>query len=220
LQDSRNFAANFYKHRNVSISPVGTFLFFLPLAQNERFTRRTTFGKPFLTPNLISNSFNFSLKMANYTYLTQSGYDKLKTELEELKTTGRQEAARAIAEARAQGDLSENAEYDAAKDAQGMLEMKISELETVLANARIIDESQLDASKVAIMSNVTIKNLKTGKEMTYKLVSETEADAKQMKISVTSPIGQGLLGKTKGQVAKISTPGGALEFEVTNITIG
>jgi transcription elongation factor GreA len=158
--------------------------------------------------------------MANYTYLTQSGYDKLKTELEELKTTGRQEAARAIAEARAQGDLSENAEYDAAKDAQGMLEMKISELETVLANARIIDESQLDASKVAIMSNVTIKNLKTGKEMTYKLVSETEADAKQMKISVTSPIGQGLLGKTKGQVAKISTPGGALEFEVTNITIG
>jgi transcription elongation factor GreA len=158
--------------------------------------------------------------MANYTYLTQSGYDKLKTELEELKTTGRQEAARAIAEARAQGDLSENAEYDAAKDAQGMLEMKISELETVLANARVIDESQLDASKVAIMSNVTIKNLKTGKEMTYKLVSETEADAKQMKISVTSPIGQGLLGKTKGQVAKISTPGGALEFEVTNITIG
>jgi len=158
--------------------------------------------------------------MANYTYLTQGGYDKLKAELDELKTTGRQEAARAIAEARAQGDLSENAEYDAAKDAQGMLEMKISEIETVLANARVIDESQLDASKVAIMSNVTIKNLKTGKEMTYKLVSETEADAKQMKISVTSPIGRGLLGKTKGQVAKITTPGGALEFEVTNITIG
>lgn len=158
--------------------------------------------------------------MANYTYLTQSGYDKLKAELEELKTTGRQEAARAIAEARAQGDLSENAEYDAAKDAQGMLEMKISELETVLSNARVIDESQLDASKVAILSNVTIKNLKTGKEMTYKLVSETEADAKLMKISVTSPIGQGLLGKVKGEVAKITTPGGALEFEVVEISIG
>lgn len=144
----------------------------------------------------------------------------MKSDLEELKTTGRMEAARAIAEARAQGDLSENAEYDAAKDAQGLLELKISELETVLSSARIIDESQLDASKVAIMSNVTIKNLKTGKEMTYKLVSETEADAKQMKISVTSPIGQGLLGKVKGEVAKVNTPGGALEFEVVDITVG
>ncbi|HLP95233.1 MAG TPA: transcription elongation factor GreA, partial [Saprospiraceae bacterium] len=142
--------------------------------------------------------------MANYTYLTQGGYDKLKSELEELKTTGRMEAARAIAEARAQGDLSENAEYDAAKDAQGLLELKISEMETVLSTARIIDESQLDASKVAILSNVTIKNLKTGKEMTYKLVSETEADAKQMRISVTSPIGQGLLGKVIGEVAKVT----------------
>jgi transcription elongation factor GreA len=158
--------------------------------------------------------------MANYTYLTQEGYDKLKNELEELKTTGRMEAARAIAEARAQGDLSENAEYDAAKDAQGLLELKISEIETVLSNARVIDESQLDASKVAILSNVTIRNTKTGKEMTYKLVSESEADAKLMKISVTSPIGQGLLGKVKGDTAKINTPGGVLEFEVTNITIG
>jgi len=158
--------------------------------------------------------------MANYTYLTQGGYDKLKAELEELKTTGRQEAARAIAEARSQGDLSENAEYDAAKDAQGMLEMKISELETVLSNARVIDESQLNDSKVAILSNVTIKNLKTGKEMTYKLVSETEADARQMKISVTSPIGQGLLGKIRGEVAKITTPAGAMEFEVVDISIG
>lgn len=158
--------------------------------------------------------------MANYTYLTQGGYEKLKAELEELKTAGRQEAARAIAEARAQGDLSENAEYDAAKDAQGMLEMKISELETVLANARVIDESQLDTSKVAIMSNVTIKNLKTGKELTYKLVSETEADTKQMKISVSSPIGSGLLGKEKGEVAKITTPAGIMEFQVVDITIG
>lgn len=158
--------------------------------------------------------------MANYTYLTQSGYDKLKAELEELKTTGRAEAARAIAEARAQGDLSENAEYDAAKDAQGMLEMKISELETVLSNARVLDESQLDDSKVAILSNVTIKNMKTGKELTYKLVSETEADTKLMKISVTSPIGAGLLGKERGDAVKIETPGGTLEFKVLDITIG
>jgi transcription elongation factor GreA len=158
--------------------------------------------------------------MANYTYLTQNGYDRLRNELDELKSTGRQEAARAIAEARAQGDLSENAEYDAAKDAQGLLEFKINELETIMSNARVIDESLLDDSKVAILSNVTIKNLKTGKEMTYKLVSESEADAKQMRISVTSPIGQGLLGKLKGEVAKVTTPAGAMEFEVVNITVG
>lgn len=158
--------------------------------------------------------------MANYIYLTQEGYDKIKAELEELKTTGRQEAARAIAEARSQGDLSENAEYDAAKDAQGLLELKINELETVLSNARVIDQSQLDSSKVAILSNVTIKNVKTGKEMTYKLVSETEADAKLMKISVSSPIGQGLLGKVIGEVAKITTPAGPMEFEVLNISLG
>lgn len=158
--------------------------------------------------------------MANYTYLTQEGYDKVKAELEELKATGRQEAARAIAEARAQGDLSENAEYDAAKDAQGLLELKINDLETVLSNARVIDQSQLDSSKVAILANVTIKNLKTGKEMTYKLVSETEADTKLMKISVSSPIGQGLLGKAKGEVANITTPAGPMEFEVLNISLG
>jgi transcription elongation factor GreA len=158
--------------------------------------------------------------MANYIYLTQGGFDKVKAELEELKSVGRQEAARAIAEARSQGDLSENAEYDAAKDAQGLLELKISELETIVSNARIIDESLLDDSKVAILSNVTIKNLKTGKEMTYKLVSETEADAKQMKISVTSPIGQGLLGKIRGEVAKVTTPAGQMEFEVVEITVG
>jgi transcription elongation factor GreA len=158
--------------------------------------------------------------MANYTYLTQEGYDRIKAELDELKTTGRQEAARAIAEARAQGDLSENAEYDAAKDAQGLLELKINELETVLSNARIIDESQLDDSKVAILSNVTIKNLKTGKEMTYKLVSESEADPKLMKISVSSPIGHGLLGKVRGDVARVTTPAGPMEFEVIDISVG
>jgi transcription elongation factor GreA len=158
--------------------------------------------------------------MANYTYLTQGGYDRIKNELEELKTTGRQEAARAIAEARSQGDLSENAEYDAAKEAQGLLELKISELEAVMANARIIDESNLDASKVAILTNVTIKNIKTGKEATYKLVSESEADSKLMKISVSSPIGSGLLGKVIGDMAKVQTPGGVLEFEVLDITVG
>ncbi len=158
--------------------------------------------------------------MSNYTYLTQGGYDKLKAELETLKSVGRREAAHAIAEARAQGDLSENAEYDAAKDAQGLLELKISEMETVFSSARIIDESLLDASKVAILANVTIKNLKTGKEMTYKLVSETEADAKLMKISVTSPIGHGLLGKVIGDIAKVVTPGGSMEFEILDITVG
>ncbi|MEQ1743919.1 MAG: transcription elongation factor GreA [Saprospiraceae bacterium] len=158
--------------------------------------------------------------MANYTYLTQTGYDKIKGELEELKTAGRAEAARAIAEARSQGDLSENAEYDAAKDAQGMLEMKINDLETVLSNARVLDESQLDDSKVAILSNVTIINMKTGKEMTYKLVSETEADTKLMKISVSSPIGAGLLGKERGDIARVQTPGGSLEFKILDISIG
>ncbi len=153
------------------------------------------------------------------TYLTKAGFDKIKTEVEHLRTTGRAEAARAIAEARAQGDLSENAEYDAAKDAQGMLELKISQLEETIRNARVIDESQIDTSKVAILSNVSFKNLKTGKEITYKLVSETEADMKLGKISVTSPIGAGLLGKAVGEVAKVSTPGGLMEFEVLNISI-
>ena len=152
--------------------------------------------------------------------LTVRGAELLKAELQHLKSVARPEVIEAIAEARSHGDLSENAEYDAAKDAQGLLEIKINELETILANARIIDESQLDSSKVAILSNVTIKNLKTGKEMTYKLVSETEADAKQMRISVTSPIGQGLLGKTVGEIAKVATPAGAMEFEVMGISVG
>ncbi|MEY3239826.1 MAG: hypothetical protein RIR11_1264 [Bacteroidota bacterium] len=157
--------------------------------------------------------------MSNYTYLTQGGYDRIKAELEELKTNGRMEAAHAIAEARAQGDLSENAEYDAAKEHQGLLELKISELETVMANARVIDESHLDTSKVSILSNVTIKNLKTGVQITYKLVSESEADSKLKKISVSSPIGAGLLGKTKGDIAKVQTPNGIMEFEVVEIGV-
>lgn len=157
--------------------------------------------------------------MSNITYLTQEGYDKLQAEVEELKTDGRANVAKAIAEARAQGDLSENAEYDAAKDAQGMLEMKINKLETALASARIIDQSQLDDSKVGIFSIVTIKNLKNSKEVTYTLTSETEANLKEKKISLTSPIGKGLLGKEVGDIAEVETPGGIMKFEIKNISL-
>ena len=157
--------------------------------------------------------------MSGINYLTQEGYDRLRAELEEMKTTGRQEVAQAIAEAREKGDLSENAEYDAAKDAQGMLELRINELEKMLVNARVVDESQLDTSKVTVLSNVTIKNIKSGKELTYKLVSESEADLKARRISVSSPMGQGLLGKAVGDVAIVETPRGNLEFEIVNISI-
>ncbi len=157
--------------------------------------------------------------MAEYNYLTQEGYDRLRAELEEMKSNGRDEVAQAIAEAREKGDLSENAEYDAAKDAQGLLELKINELEKTLANARVLDASQLDASKVTVLSNVTIKNRKSGKKLTYKLVSESEADLKTKKISVKSPIGQGLLGKKVGEVAEIKTPGGVIEFEIEDISL-
>jgi transcription elongation factor GreA len=157
--------------------------------------------------------------MSNITYLTQEGYDKLQAEVDELKSDGRANVAKAIAEARAQGDLSENAEYDAAKDAQGMLEMKINKLETALASARIIDQSQLDDSKVGIFSVVTIKNLKNSREVTYTLTSETEANLKEKKISLSSPIGKGLLGKEVGDIAEVETPGGVMKFEIRNITL-
>lgn len=152
-------------------------------------------------------------------YLTQEGYDRLKAELEELKTKGRDDVAKAIAEAREKGDLSENAEYDAAKDAQGMLEAKINEMEKTLANARVIDQSQLDTSKVTVLSKVTIRNVKTKKDITYQLVSETEADLKARKISVSSPVGKGLLGKEVGDIAIVETPRGNMEFEVVNISL-
>jgi len=151
------------------------------------------------------------------SYLTQEGYDRLKSELEVLKTKGREEVAQAIAEARDKGDLSENAEYDAAKDAQGLLELKINEMEKTLANSRIIDKSQLDTSKVTILSTVTIKNKKTNKELSYMLVAESEANLKEKKISVNSPIGEGLLGKKIGDTAIVKTPAGEIEFEVMNI---
>jgi transcription elongation factor GreA len=157
--------------------------------------------------------------MSGYNYLTQEGYTRLTAELEEMKSQGRADVAKAIAEAREKGDLSENAEYDAAKEAQGMLELKINELEKVLANARVLDESQLDISKVTVLSNVTIKNTKTGKSLTYKLVSESEADLKAKRISVKSPMGQGLLGKAIGDIAVVETPNGNLEFEILNIAL-
>lgn len=157
--------------------------------------------------------------MSNISYLTQEGFDKIKADLEELKSTGRREVAQAIAEAREKGDLSENAEYDAAKDAQGLLELKINKLEMVMANARLIDPSQLDTSVVTILSKVTIQNVKSGKDVTYQLVSETEADLKAKRISVTSPIGKGLLGKAIGDLAEVETPRGALQFKITNITL-
>lgn len=157
--------------------------------------------------------------MSNISYFTQEGYDKLVAELDRLKTEGRQEVAKAIAEAREKGDLSENAEYDAAKDAQGLLEMKINEMEKVYANARIIDASQLDSSKITVLSKVEMKNVKTGKEIFYQLVAETEADIKAKKISVNSPIGKGLLGKAVGEVAEIQTPNGVMELEVLSITL-
>ncbi|MBT8230102.1 MAG: transcription elongation factor GreA [Saprospiraceae bacterium] len=157
--------------------------------------------------------------MSGYSYMTQEGYNKLKAEIDDLKSNGRAEAARAIAEAREKGDLSENAEYDAAKDAQGLLEAKINELEKSIANARIIDESELDTSQVTILSNVTLKNLKVNRELTYKIVSEAEANLKEKKISVNSPIGQGLLGKKVGEKAQIQTPGGLIEFEILNISV-
>ena len=152
-------------------------------------------------------------------YLTKQGYDRIRTELEEMKSVGRQEAARAISEARDKGDLSENAEYDAAKNAQGMLEAKINELETIVSSVKIIDESMLDDSKVGLLTNVTIRNKKSGQEKTYKMVPEAEADLKTSKVSIASPIGQGLLGKVVGDLATVVTPNGSIEFEVLNITI-
>jgi len=155
--------------------------------------------------------------MSHLNYFTEEGLDKLKEELKELKTVKRPSISKQIAEARDKGDLSENAEYDAAKEAQGLLEMQINKLEDVISNARIIDESQLDTSKVLILSTVKIKNKKTAAVMEYTLVSEKEADIKEKKISVDSPIAKGLLGKKAGDKAEISTPAGVMEFEIMEV---
>lgn len=149
-----------------------------------------------------------------YEYLSKEKLDELKGVLENLMTVERRKAAAAIAEAREKGDLSENAEYDAAKEAQGLLELKISELSAKMANARVLDTSTLDTSKITVFSKVKIKNVKTKKIFNYQLVSELEADLKQKKISVTSPIGKGLLGKKPGDIAEVETPRGTMEFEI------
>ncbi len=156
--------------------------------------------------------------MSNVSYYTVEGLKKLKDELNHLRDIERPKASQAIAEARDKGDLSENAEYDAAKEAQGLLEMKISKMEAILANARLIDESQLDTSKVLVLSTVKLKNQTNGMEVKYKLVAESEADLKAGKISVSSPIGNGLLGKSVGDTAEITVPNGTLKFDILEIT--
>jgi transcription elongation factor GreA len=162
----------------------------------------------------MTNRLDMSQKVS---YYTKDGLEKLKNELSTLKSKGRPDIARQIAEARDKGDLSENAEYDAAKDAQGHLEAKIAQLENLVSNARLLDEDNIDTSKVSILSRVTIKNKKNGASVAYTLVSEEEADLKSGKISTMSPIGNGLLGKKLGDVAKIQTPAGEMEFEIVKI---
>jgi len=156
--------------------------------------------------------------MAEVAYYTKEGLEKLKQELHQLKTTGRSTISKAIAEARDKGDLSENAEYDAAKEAQGLHEAKIAKMGEMLANARLLDESKLDVSKVLALSIVKIKNVKNGVTMSYQLVSENEADLKAGKISVSSPIAKGLLGKKVGEITEITVPAGKMEFEILEIS--
>ena len=156
--------------------------------------------------------------MSKISYYTEEGYKALKGELHQLKTVDRPKISEQISEARDKGDLSENAEYDAAKDAQGHLEAKISKLENILANARIIDDSNIDNSKVYILSTVRIKNLRNGAEVTYTLVAENEANLAEKKISIESPIGKGLVGKSVGDIAKVEVPAGIIPFEILEIS--
>jgi transcription elongation factor GreA len=157
--------------------------------------------------------------MSTITYVTKETLDKMLDELNQLKTAGRSEIAKAIAEAREKGDLKENAEYDAAKEAQGHHEARIAVLELAVTNARVIDINDIDLSKVTILSKVQMLNMNTKKSIQYQIVSENEADLKLGKISVSSPIGKGLLGKKVGEVAEVQTPGGVLKFKVENISI-
>ena len=157
--------------------------------------------------------------MSDIIYLSKNGYEDLKNELNKLKTVDRPHVINQIAEARDKGDLSENAEYDAAKEAQGLLEARISKLEIDLSNSRIIDESKLDNSKVSLLSNVTIKNIANNSEMTYAIVSESEADLAAKKISASSPIGKGLMGKVVNDVVDITVPNGKIKFKILNISI-
>jgi transcription elongation factor GreA len=156
--------------------------------------------------------------MSDLQYVTKETLDQIKAELQRMKTVDRPAASRAIAEAREKGDLKENAEYDAAKEAQGLLEAKIAAMEGSLASIRVIDESSIDTSKVSILTKVKLTNLNTRKEVIYQLVSETEADLKAGKISITSPIGKGILGKTVGETAEVQAPAGVLKFKIEQIT--
>lgn len=157
--------------------------------------------------------------MNGIQYVTQETLEQMKEELQNLKGVQRPAASRAIAEAREKGDLKENAEYDAAKEAQGLLEAKIATLEGALANARIVDENTIDTSKVSILTKVKLTNVKTKKQVTYQLVSEQEADLKAGKISISSPIGQGILGKEPGEVADVQAPAGLIQFRVEEISL-
>lgn len=157
--------------------------------------------------------------MSGTNYVTAETFERLKSELQHMKAVERPAASHAIAEAREKGDLKENAEYDAAKEAQGMLEAKIKHLEGVIANARILDEKNIDTSKVSILTSVTLTNLNTKKKVTYKIVSENEADLKQGKISVTSPIGKALLGKAVAETVDIQVPAGILKFRIESIDL-
>ena len=157
--------------------------------------------------------------MAQINYMTEEGLENLRKEVQEMKTKGRAEMANMIKEAREKGDLSENAEYDAAKEAQGMLEMKISQLEEMLANSRVMDTSQIDVSKVSVLTTVKVFHEKMNSEIEYTLVAEKEADLKQNKISVTSPIGKGLLGKKVGETAHIEVPAGMLSMKILDIRL-
>lgn len=157
--------------------------------------------------------------MATVAYYTEEGLQKLKDELHQLRTVERKNVIRQIAEARDKGDLSENAEYDAAKEAQGLLEIKISKLEEIVSNARVVDSSKLDISKVSILTTVKIKNLKNNMEMKYTIVAENEADLKAGKISIDSPIGKGLVGKSVGDKVDVTVPAGVIPFQIMEISI-
>ena len=157
--------------------------------------------------------------MSSFNYVTKETLEQMKVDLQRMKSVDRPAASRAIAEAKEKGDLKENAEYDAAKEAQGHLESKIAQMEGILANTRVLDESSIDTSKVSILTRVTLTNLNTKKQVTYQLVSENEADLKMGKISVTSPIGKGLLGKKPGEVAEVQAPAGILNFRIESISI-
>jgi transcription elongation factor GreA len=157
--------------------------------------------------------------MSGFNYVTKETLENMKAELQRMKGVERPAASRAIAEAKEKGDLKENAEYDAAKEAQGLLEAKIAQMEGIIANTRVLDENSIDTSKVSVLTKVTLTNLNTKKQVTYQLVSENEADLKAGKISVTSPIGKGLLGKKPGDVAEVQAPAGVLKFKVEGITI-